>query len=72
MLFVFKKRNFKNFIAVGAAVLAALAAVLFIRFESVDDHYKKPVKTDPAGTVDLTHRFQHVSLDRASGYAQDH
>ena len=71
MLFVFKKRNFKNFIAVGAAVLAALAAVLFIRFESVDDHYKKPVKTDPAGTVLLTVDASGAGGELPAGYPAD-
>lgn len=71
MLFVFKKRNFKNFIAVGAAVLTVAAAVLFIRFESVDDHYKKTVKTDPAGTVVLTVDASGAGGELPDGYPAD-
>ncbi len=62
VLFVMKKMNKKNFIAVLVIVIIAVCVVLVTNFQSAEDYYngKDTVKENATGTVTLTIRCDTV------------
>lgn len=72
-LFAAGKRNYKNFIAVGAASAVIIAVVLATDIRSKDDYYsgKKKHKENPAGTVTMTIRCDTIAGISDSKYVPD-
>lgn len=62
ILFVIKKRNIKNFIAVLVAVLVAVCIICVTDFKCADEYYNEtqPPKTDTIGTVTMTIRCDTI------------
>jgi hypothetical protein len=62
VLFLLKKRHYKNFVAVGVAVAVLLCAVLLIDLKAPEDYYHGQIesKQNPIGTVTLTVRCDNV------------
>ena len=61
LLFALGKRNYKNFLAVGAVVILGAAFVHFTDFQSVGDYYgAEPEKENAFGTVTMTIRCDTV------------
>lgn len=62
IFFITKKRNIKNFIAVGIGTALVLAVVMLTDFSSAEDYYgKTSVKEKPVGTVTLEIRCDTVA-----------
>ncbi|MBQ8496365.1 MAG: DUF4430 domain-containing protein [Clostridia bacterium] len=63
VLFICKKRNPKNFLAVLIVTALIVCAVLMIDFQSVDDYYNgaDAVKENPIGTVTMEIRCDTVA-----------
>lgn len=62
VLFLLKKRNYKNFIAVFALVLAAILFVVFTNFQTTADYYNtnQAEKKNAVGTVTLCIRCDEI------------
>lgn len=62
LLIAFKKRHYKNFIALGLAVAVLITAILLIDIRTPDDYYggESATKQNPIGTVTLTVRCDAV------------
>lgn len=73
IVFVLGKRSYKNFIVIGAAVLFAIAAVLFIDISSADEYYSGEVKDkeNVTGTVTLEIRCDTIAGKTDSEYIPD-
>lgn len=63
VLYLCKKRNFRNFTAVGAVAIVLIFAVLITNFQSSDSYYSRSYADKPnsIGTVSLTIRCDTVS-----------
>ena len=61
-LIAFKKRHYKNFIALGVAVAVLITAILLIDIRTPGDYYgsESATKQNPIGTVTLTVRCDAV------------
>lgn len=64
LLFVFKKKNLKNFLFVGILVVFASGIVFFIKIESPDAYYQTISKENSIGSVQITIRCDTL-LDKA-------
>lgn len=62
VLYLLKKRNKKNFIAIAAVTVLAIVFVCFTNFQSTDDYYsgKDANKENVVGTVTLTIRCDTI------------
>lgn len=70
ILLVLKKRHYKNFVAVGVAVILLIALVLLVDIRLPQEYYhgQTEIKQNPIGTVTLT-----IRCDRVQGLDQiDH
>lgn len=64
ILFLLKKRNKKNYIAVAILAAVAILFILLTNFESVDSYRQVEDKSDVIGTVTLTIRADTVADDK--------
>lgn len=74
LLLIFKKRHYKNFIAIGIAVAVLLAVVIVIDIRLPEDYYLGEIepKQDVIGTVTLTVRCDQVpDLDKIEHLPDD-
>ncbi|MBE6834661.1 MAG: DUF4430 domain-containing protein [Ruminococcaceae bacterium] len=61
ILVLLKKRNIKNFIVIGVAVVISVTSVLFIRIHTAEDYYNSSVnKNNTVGHVYLTVRCDTI------------
>ncbi len=58
LLWILKRRSWKNFLVIGILVLGASGAVWFIRIQSPEEYYHQSAvqKENPSGTVSITIR----------------
>ncbi|MBR4320571.1 MAG: DUF4430 domain-containing protein, partial [Oscillospiraceae bacterium] len=64
LLFIFKKRNVKNFLFIGILVALASGIVFFIKIETPDTYYQNISKENSIGSVQITIRCDTL-LDKA-------
>ena len=73
VIFAMGKRNYKNFIAVGAGAALMIVFVLVTNFQSTKDYYngEKIHKEDAIGTVTLSIRCDTIAGKSDSDYIPD-
>ena len=70
LLILLKKRNYKNFLALGGAVLILLSVVLLSDIQSADDYYSGELatKADAIGRITLSITCEGVAEELRSEY----